>query len=97
MAAQSGARAASLTARAVLGSGLARRDRPKACSFSHLVLHEPDTSNHSYRCVHVMVGNEKMTAQLGGVCLLRKRELSLESGFSYDLFMEMLGTLRFME
>jgi hypothetical protein len=50
-----------------------------------------------YRCVHVMVGNEKMTAQLGGVCLLRKRELSLENGFSYDLFMEMLETLRFME
>ncbi|MBB1630360.1 hypothetical protein [Cupriavidus sp. UME77] len=50
-----------------------------------------------YRCVHVMVGNDKMTAQLDAVCLLRKRELSLETGFSYDLFMEMLGTLRFME
>lgn len=50
-----------------------------------------------YRCVHVMVGNDKMTAQLDAVCLLRKRELSLENGFSYDLFMEMLGTLRFME
>jgi hypothetical protein len=44
-----------------------------------------------------MVGNEKMTAQLDAVCLLRTRELSLENGFSYDLFMEMLGTLRFME
>jgi hypothetical protein len=50
-----------------------------------------------YRCVHVMVGNDKMTAQLDGVCLLRKRELSLENGFSYDLFMDMLGTLRFKE
>ncbi len=50
-----------------------------------------------YRCIHVMVGNDKMTAQSDGVCLLRKRELSLENGFSYDLFMEMLGTLRFME
>ncbi|NUA28136.1 hypothetical protein [Cupriavidus basilensis] len=50
-----------------------------------------------YRRVHVMVGNGKMTAQSSGVCLLRKRELSLENGFSYDLFMEMLGTLRFME
>ncbi|WP_416052949.1 hypothetical protein [Cupriavidus basilensis] len=50
-----------------------------------------------YRCIHVMVGNEKMTAQLDAVCLLRKRELSLENGFSYDLFMEMLGTLHFME
>ncbi|WP_148662386.1 hypothetical protein [Paraburkholderia phytofirmans] len=50
-----------------------------------------------YRCVHVMVGNDKMTAQLDGVCLLRKRELSLENGFSYDLFMDLLKTLRFKE
>ncbi|ANB77075.1 hypothetical protein AYM40_33725 [Paraburkholderia phytofirmans OLGA172] len=50
-----------------------------------------------YRCVHVMVGNDKMTAQLDGVCLLRRRELSLENGFSYDLFMDMLKTLRFKE
>ncbi|CAE6742139.1 hypothetical protein [Paraburkholderia haematera] len=50
-----------------------------------------------YRCVHVMVGNDKMTAQLDDVCLLRKRELSLENGFSYDLFMDMLKTLRFKE
>jgi hypothetical protein len=50
-----------------------------------------------YRCVHVMVGNVKMTAQLDSVCLLRKRELSLENGFSYDLFMDMLRTLRFKE
>lgn len=50
-----------------------------------------------YRCVHVMVGNDRMTAQLDGVCLLRKRELSLENGFSYDLFMDMLWTLRFNE
>jgi hypothetical protein len=33
---------------------------------------------YRYRCV-------TMTAQLDGVCLLRKRELSLENGFSYDL------------
>jgi hypothetical protein len=50
-----------------------------------------------YRCVHVMVGNDKMTALLDGVCLLRKREFSLENGFSYDLFMNMLQTLRFNE
>ena len=50
-----------------------------------------------YRCVHVMLGNDKMMAQLYGVCLLRKRELSLENGFSYDLFMDMLRTLRFKE
>lgn len=50
-----------------------------------------------FRCIHVMVGNDKMTAQLDGVCLLRKREISLENGFSYDLFMDMLKTLRFKE
>ncbi|CAE6741993.1 hypothetical protein [Paraburkholderia haematera] len=50
-----------------------------------------------YRCIHVMVGNNKMTAQLDGVCLQRKRELSLENGFSYDLFMDMLSTLRLRE
>ena len=50
-----------------------------------------------YRCVHVMVGNDRMTALLDGVCLLRKREFSLENGFSYDLFMDMLKTLRFKE
>jgi hypothetical protein len=51
----------------------------------------------AYRCIHVMVGNAKMTAMLGGVCLLRNREYSLENGFSYDLFMDMLKTLRFKE
>jgi hypothetical protein len=50
-----------------------------------------------YRCIHVIVGNNKMSAQLDGVCLLRKREYSLENGFSYDLFFNMLKTLRFIE
>ncbi len=50
-----------------------------------------------YRCIHVMVGNDKMSAQLNGVCLLRKREYSLENGFSYDLFFNMMKTLRFSE
>jgi hypothetical protein len=53
------------------------------------------TSN--YRCVQAMIGNNKMTAQLSRVCLLRKRQLSLENGFSYDLFIDMLKTLRFKE
>jgi hypothetical protein len=44
-----------------------------------------------------MVGNATMTATEDGVCLLRKRENSLENGFSYDLFMDMLKTLRFKE
>lgn len=50
-----------------------------------------------YRCIHVMVGNDKMTAELDNVCLLRKREYDLYNGFSYDLFMDMLKTLRFKE
>jgi hypothetical protein len=49
-----------------------------------------------YRCIHVMVGNEKMSAQLAGVCLLRRREYSLENGFSYDLFVNMMKSLRFV-
>ncbi|WP_322072168.1 hypothetical protein [Paraburkholderia bannensis] len=49
----------------------------------------------SYRCIHVLVGNEKMSAQLDGVCLLRKLEYSLKNGFSYDLFINMMKTLRF--
>lgn len=51
----------------------------------------------SYRCIHVMVGNTSMNAQLDGVCLLRRRELTLKHGFSYDLFMDMLRTLRFTD
>lgn len=47
-----------------------------------------------YRCMHVMVGSDKVTGLLDGVCLFRKRELSLESGLSYDIFMDMLMTLR---
>ncbi|WP_199030607.1 hypothetical protein [Ralstonia sp. ASV6] len=50
----------------------------------------------AYRCVHVMVGNDAMTAQLTGVCLLRKREFSLENGLSYDLFLNMMNSLRFV-
>lgn len=51
----------------------------------------------AYRCVHLMIGNEKMVAQLGGVCLLRKREYSLENGYSYDLFIDMIKSIRFNE
>ncbi|MBC8726651.1 hypothetical protein F6X37_35720 [Paraburkholderia sp. 31.1] len=50
-----------------------------------------------YRCIHMMIGNEKITAQLNGVCLLRKRQYSLENGLSYDLFMNMIKTLRFKD
>jgi hypothetical protein len=48
-----------------------------------------------YRCVQAMVRNKKMPAQLSRVCLLRKRQLSSENGFSDDPFIDMLRTLRF--
>jgi hypothetical protein len=51
----------------------------------------------AYRCVHLMIGNEKMVAQLDGVCLLRKKEYSLKHGFSYDLFIDMVKSIHFNE
>jgi len=48
-----------------------------------------------YRCVGLMIGNDKVSAMTNKFCLLRNRELSLEHGFSYDLFMDMLKTIRF--
>jgi len=48
-----------------------------------------------YRCVGLMIGNDKVSAMTNQFCLLRNRELSLEHGFSYDLFMDMLKTIRF--
>lgn len=49
-----------------------------------------------YRCIQVMFGNDTMTAQLWGVCLLRKKYMNVENGFSYDLFMDMLLSARFV-
>lgn len=50
-----------------------------------------------YRCIHMLIGNGKLSAQLNGVCLLRNREYCLENGLSYDLFREMINTIRFTE
>lgn len=49
----------------------------------------------AYRCVHLMIGNKKMVAQMGGVCLYRKLEGNLMNGFSYDLFVDMVRSIRF--
>jgi hypothetical protein len=49
------------------------------------------------RCIHLVIGNEKMSAELWGKCLMRKRTTKLEEGFSYDLFMEMIRSVRFNE
>ncbi|MGR3906601.1 hypothetical protein Q3A80_06105 [Burkholderia sp. SR8] len=51
----------------------------------------------AYRCVSMMIGNEKMVAQLGGVCLLRKKEYGLENGLSYDIFMDMIKSIHFAD
>lgn len=59
--------------------------------------HPEKEFTNKYRCVHVMVGNDVMTAQLTGVCLLRSREFSLENGFSYDIFIDMIKSMRFIE
>jgi hypothetical protein len=50
-----------------------------------------------YRCIELVIGNKKMSAELGGACLLRKRTTSLEEGLNYDLFMEMIKSINFNE
>jgi len=57
----------------------------------------PKEYTSRYRCVGLMIGNDQMSATTNQFCLLRKRELSLEHGFSYDLFMDMVKTIRFKE
>lgn len=50
-----------------------------------------------YCCIHLVIGNKKMSAELGGACLLRKRTTSLEQGLSYEIFKEMIKTINFNE
>ncbi len=57
----------------------------------------PKEYTSRYRCIGLLIGNDKMSAITNQFCLLRKRELSLVRGFSYDLFMEVLKTIRFNE
>ncbi|MFM0047085.1 hypothetical protein [Paraburkholderia sediminicola] len=49
------------------------------------------------RCVHLLVGNKKMSVELTGACLLRKKTTNLDEGFSYDFFMQMIKSIRFNE
>ncbi|GAB3627276.1 hypothetical protein PTE30175_01963 [Pandoraea terrae] len=51
----------------------------------------------TYRCISMLIGNTKMSAHLAGACLLRERTTNLEEGLSYDLFMEMIKSIRFNE
>jgi hypothetical protein len=50
-----------------------------------------------YRCVSFLIGYKKMSAEFAGACFPRKRTASLEHGFSYDLFMEMIRSIHFDE
>ena len=49
------------------------------------------------RCVHLVLGNDKMSAEMPWACLLRKKTTNLKEGLSYDLFMEMIRSIQFSE
>ena len=49
------------------------------------------------RCIHMVIGNERMSADMGGICLSATDSTSLKAGFSYSAFMEMVKTIRFNE
>ena len=42
---------------------------PRSCKLSK-------EYTRAYRCVHLMIGNDKMVAQIDGVCLLRKKSIA---------------------
>jgi hypothetical protein len=48
-----------------------------------------------YRCVSLLIGNDQMSLTLSGYCFLRKHEDSLQTELSYDIFMDMIKTIRF--
>ncbi|MFL9920612.1 hypothetical protein PQR75_35645 [Paraburkholderia fungorum] len=50
-----------------------------------------------YRCVSLVIGNTKMSAESANRCLLKKTTTNLEEGLSYDLFMQMIESIRFNE
>lgn len=50
-----------------------------------------------YRCVGMIIGNAKQTAVLKPYCFLSKRENNLYHGLSFDIFMDMVKTIHFVE
>ncbi|MCA8349726.1 hypothetical protein [Burkholderia cepacia] len=56
----------------------------------------PAEYSPQYRCISMVFGNEKMSAAMVQTCLLRKHESNIQQGLSYEIFMDMLKTLRFM-
>ncbi|MFL9920615.1 hypothetical protein PQR75_35660 [Paraburkholderia fungorum] len=51
----------------------------------------------TYRCVSLVIGNAKMSAEFGGACLLKKSTTNLEEGLSYSLFLQMINSIHFNE
>lgn len=50
-----------------------------------------------YRCIALVIGNDTVSAALGSYCFLSKKLDNLDDELSYDVFMDMVKTLRFKE
>lgn len=50
-----------------------------------------------YRCISLVIGNDKVSAAFSAYCFLRKKVDNLDDELSYDVFMDMIKTLRFKE
>lgn len=54
----------------------------------------PKEYSSRFRCIGLMIGNEKISAVMNKVCLLRKHQTNIQDGLSYDAFMGMVRTIR---
>jgi len=50
-----------------------------------------------FRCVALVFGNDKMSAAFPTYCFLRKKVNNLDTELSFDVFMDMIKTIRFNE
>jgi hypothetical protein len=50
-----------------------------------------------YRCFSLALGNDKMSMSVSGNCLARKRVANNDPAASFDVFMDMIKTIRFTE
>ena len=48
-----------------------------------------------YRCVWMAIGNESMSAVMPFQCFIKGSVYNLEDGLSFDVFMDMVKTVRF--
>jgi len=51
----------------------------------------------NYRCVTLIFGNDKVSALFPAYCFLRKKVDHLDDELSFDVFMDMVKTIRFKE